>query len=87
MRKSITVFIIAFFLVASGQSATAFSNCKAVNEVYPGGIAKSAKVKNMTTSSGKSVPAKSKHKPKVDAKLYATVAKLDRDRDGIACER
>lgn len=36
---------------------------------------------------GKKVAAKSKFKPKVSVSLYAANKKLDRDKDGIACER
>ena len=85
--QKIVAFLAAALILIPAPSATAFENCKAVNSVYPGGIAKSAKAKNMTVSKGKSIPAKSKHKPKVDAKLYRSVIKLDRDKDGIACEK
>ena len=56
-----------------------YKNCKALNEVYPGGVAKDAKVKNKG--------GKTKHTPFVSAELYAKNKKSDRDDDGIACER
>jgi hypothetical protein len=56
-----------------------FSNCAALNKVYPGGVAKSSKVKNQ---GGKTL-----HNPKVDPKIYEANKSKDRDKDGIACER
>lgn len=55
-----------------------FSNCAALNKVYPGGVAKSAKWKNK----GGDI----KNKPVVNAKVYNENASRDRDKDGIACE-
>ncbi|WP_274310450.1 excalibur calcium-binding domain-containing protein [Solibacillus daqui] len=56
-----------------------YKNCKEINAIYSGGIAKSATVKN--------VGGKTKYKPFVSAELYAKNNKSDRDNDGIACER
>lgn len=61
------------------QSAKKYSNCKALNKVFPGGVAKSSKVKNKGGNT--------KYKPKVSAKLYEANKSKDRDKDGIACER
>lgn len=58
--------------------ATKFSNCAALNKVYPGGVAKSAKWKNK----GGDI----KNKPVVNAKVYNENSSRDRDKDGIACE-
>lgn len=55
-----------------------FSNCAALNKVYPGGVAKS---KNWVNKGGKI-----KNKPAVNAKVYAENKSKDRDKDGIACE-
>lgn len=55
-----------------------FSNCAALNKVYPGGVAKSAKWKNK----GGDI----KNKPVVNAKVYNENSSRDRDKDGIACE-
>lgn len=55
-----------------------FSNCAALNKVYPGGVAKSAKWKNK----GGTI----KNTPVVNAKVYAENSSKDRDKDGIACE-
>ncbi|HWJ84011.1 MAG TPA: excalibur calcium-binding domain-containing protein [Cellulomonas sp.] len=72
---------------AHTAKAATFKNCTALNKKYPGGVAKSSKVHNTKTVRGKKVAATSKHKPKVSAALYAANKKMDRDKDGIACER
>ena len=67
---------------ASGNKQSKFSsfqNCKALNAKYPGGVALSTKVKNKG--------GKTKFKPFVSPDLYDMNANLDRDKDGIACER
>jgi hypothetical protein len=56
----------------------AFDNCKAMNEVYSGGVAKS---KNWKNKGGKL-----KNKPVVNAKVYAANKGKDRDKDGLVCE-
>lgn len=55
-----------------------FSNCAALNKVYPGGVAKTAKWKNKG--------GEIKNKPVVNAKVYNENSSRDRDKDGIACE-
>lgn len=56
-----------------------FSNCSALNKVYPGGVSKSASVVNKG--------GKTKLVPVVNAKVYAENKGKDRDGDGIACEK
>jgi hypothetical protein len=55
------------------------ANCKALNQVYKGGVARSASVKNKG--------GKTKYKPFVSKELYNANVKSDRDKDFIACER
>lgn len=55
-----------------------YSNCAALNKVYSGGVAKSAKWKNKG--------GEIKNKPTVNAKVYSENSSKDRDKDGIACE-
>ena len=55
-----------------------FSNCAALNKVYPGGVAKSAKWVNKG--------GKIKKTPVVNAKVYNENSSKDRDKDGIACD-
>jgi hypothetical protein len=86
--KSISLFLsgLLFFLgnAAPAQSSPLvldkkYSNCAALNKVYPGGVAKNSKVKNKGGST--------KLKPSVKPKIYKANSSKDRDKDGIACER
>jgi hypothetical protein len=85
--KRISVLLVIF--LASGLGITGanasphitekkFSNCAALNKVYPGGVAKSSKWANKG--------GKIKNKPTVNSKVYAENSGKDRDKDGIACE-
>ena len=56
-----------------------FANCSALNKVYPGGVAKSSKVKNKGGATN--------YAPEVNSKIYEANKSKDRDKDGIACER
>lgn len=56
-----------------------YANCKALNKVYSGGVAKSSTVKNKG--------GKTKYKPFVSKAIYNANISKDRDKDGIACER
>ena len=66
--------------VADAAKPRVFKNCTAVNKVYPHGIAKNFKV--IKTANGLT------GRPFVGTKLYAFQPRtLDRDKDGIACEK
>ncbi|WP_413054517.1 excalibur calcium-binding domain-containing protein [Sporosarcina sp. 179-K 8C2 HS] len=66
--------------IHTAEAASAkFKNCTELNKTYPGGVAKNAKVKN--------VGGKTKFKPFVSAEIYNAHTKMDRDKDGIACEK
>jgi hypothetical protein len=56
-----------------------FANCTELNSVYPGGVAKSARVTNKG--------GETKNTPAVKPSIYKKNASKDRDKDGIACER
>ena len=56
-----------------------FANCTELNSVYPGGVAKNARVTNKGGAT-KNIPA-------VKPAIYKKNASKDRDKDGIACER
>jgi hypothetical protein len=56
-----------------------FSNCAALNAVYPGGVAKNSKVTNKGGATD--------YSPAIKPKVYKANASKDRDKDGIACER
>lgn len=60
-------------------AAQKFANCKELNKVYAGGVAKDATVKNKG--------GKTKYTPFVSKEIYDANVKSDRDKDGIACER
>jgi hypothetical protein len=82
MKKQIAVIFLAASLSVmslSPANAAKFKNCSAVNKVYKGGVANSAGTVNQG--------GKTKHEPFVDAKLYKTLKSMDRDKDGIACEK
>ncbi|MDQ2625266.1 MAG: excalibur calcium-binding domain-containing protein [Actinomycetota bacterium] len=68
-------------------AAKKFKNCAVLHKKYNGGVAKNKKVKNTKVVRGKKVPATSKYRPTVSKKIYAKNKHLDRDKDGIACER
>ena len=87
--KRIATLALAAFLVTGTLVANAsaevrvsekkFSNCTALNAVYPGGVAKSKTVVNKG--------GKTKQLPTVNANVYSENKSKDRDGDGIACER
>ncbi len=78
--------MFAFVTPASAADATKYKNCSALNKAYPGGISK-AGATDMSKKNGKLVPAKPKKSPVVDDAVYAKNKSLDRDKDGIACEK
>lgn len=60
-----------------------FKNCTALNKTYKGGVARAGVTHN--TVSGKKKPFKVK--PYFSTALYNANKKMDRDKDGIACEK
>jgi hypothetical protein len=84
---SLMIAAAAMSPAAASSSTTAptagpkkYKNCAALNRVYPHGLAKSKTVKDHTSGT----PVKSFW---VNAKVYAVNTGLDRDKDGIACEK
>ncbi|MGG3643979.1 excalibur calcium-binding domain-containing protein [Bacillus gobiensis] len=88
--KKILSILLSFGLVIGFSFATTdnveaktkvkkYSNCKALNKDYKGGVARSSKVKNKG--------GKTKYKPYVSKALYDANKSKDRDKDSIACER
>lgn len=61
------------------SSTRKFANCGALNKIYPGGVSRSASTKNKGASTNFS--------PTANLTAYNVNKSLDRDRDGIACER
>lgn len=64
---------------AAGTKVKTYANCKEINKIYAGGIARSSKAVNKG--------GKTKYKPFVSQALYDANKKSDRDGDKIACER
>lgn len=64
--------------VSTKVKPTKYKNCKAVNKDYRGGVAKTAKAARK---------ARVDYKPYVFKSLYTKNKKLDRDKDGVVCER
>jgi hypothetical protein len=65
--------------VADASTAKVFKNCTAVHTKYKHGIAKSSYAASHATGLTGT--------PKVSRKLYKANKRLDRDRDGVACEQ
>ncbi|QRY36094.1 MULTISPECIES: excalibur calcium-binding domain-containing protein [Bacillus] len=89
MLKKIMVAVLSLGLLlsftqvdthtADAKTVKSYKNCKALNKVYKGGVAKSKNTKNKG--------GKTKYKPYASKALYLKNKHLDRDKDGIACER
>ncbi len=58
-----------------------------VRDPVNGGVARDSKAVTTKTVRGKKVKAASKYRPKVSKALYTANKGLDRDKDGIACEK
>jgi hypothetical protein len=84
--------VLATSVVVGGTSTAqaapkSYANCTAVHKVYSGGIAKKSVKKNKVVSGGKATYRALKGTVKKDDALYKANTKLDRDKDGIACEK
>ncbi|MFE6994941.1 excalibur calcium-binding domain-containing protein [Microbacterium sp. NPDC057659] len=60
-----------------------YKNCTALNKVYKGGVAKAGVKYNKVNGKNRAF----KVKPMINTALYNANRKLDRDKDGIACEK
>lgn len=85
MKRTLLTLLAAALVLGGALPASANSkakthkNCKALNQDYPGGVAKAAGIKNKG--------GKTKYKPYVSKELYEANKNSDRDKDGIACEK
>ena len=82
MRRQIAAIFVVIAIAtvwASPANAAArkFANCTVMHAVYKGGVARP----------GYKEPSKLRYKPYVNLGLYNANKSLDRDHDGIACER
>ena len=82
MKKLAAATISATLLwsVTTSVSAQSFKNCTEVRKVYPMGVAKSL----VAAKRQKNYPV---NNPFISASVYASLVKLDRDKDGTACEK
>jgi hypothetical protein len=86
MKARLTVvavsIVVGLGLIGPALAAPrVFTTCKAMNAVYSGGVAKSAKAAAHPSPFWISIrPAA------VDSATYTANKRLDRDNDGIACE-
>ena len=80
MKKTLILLLaVPFLLVASPARAQTFKNCTEVRKVHPMGVAKSS----AAAKKQKNQPV---NNPLVSATIYKTIQKMDRDKDGTACE-
>lgn len=86
-----TAALAATVVLGGVTSASAapktYANCTAVQKVYSGGIARKSVTQNRVTSGGKTTYRALKGTVKKDDALYNANKKMDRDNDGIACEK
>lgn len=80
MKKPlVSLLAIPVLLVASPAHAQTFKNCTEVRKVYPMGVANSL----AAAKKQKNYPV---NNPLVSTTIYKTIQKMDRDKDGTACE-
>ena len=81
MKKSVAVISLLIFVVGSNAAlASSFKNCAEVNKAYPWGVSRSLDA----AKKQKNYPV---NNPFVSSKLYESLKKMDRDKDGTACEK
>ncbi len=80
MKKIVALALTSMLVLSPVQASkgATFKNCTEVRKVYPGGVAKASGIKNKG--------GKASRTPKVSASIYKSISKMDRDKDGIACE-
>lgn len=75
--------ILAITTPADAAAGRYFANCDAMHRVYKHGVAKSARAASKQVRDGYGRPATSR---KAKAAYSTNKSRLDRDRDGTACE-
>lgn len=89
MKKfsGILVFVLAASISTPANAATVkFKNCKELNKVHASGVAKPG-AQDTKKVKGKKEAVTTSGVPTYDAALYKKNKGLDRDKDGIACEK
>jgi hypothetical protein len=85
--SGIFVFVMAIAIASPANAATVkYKNCKALNKVHPSGVAKPGAIDTKKVK-GKKVPVTKTGTPTFSAALYKKNKGLDRDKDGVACEK
>ena len=80
MRKiAVSLALVPIMFGVTQANAQTFKNCTEVRKVYPMGVAKSL----AAAKKQKNYPV---NNPLVSAMIYKTIQKMDRDKDGTACE-
>jgi hypothetical protein len=74
---------VAATVPLAGPKLVSYKNCTALKKVHPSGVAKAGVKYNKVN--GKNKPLKGK--PTFSTALYKKNTALDRDKDGIACEK
>lgn len=79
MKKIVAAVAVAGFMFTSAACAPAkFKNCTEMNKTYAGGIARPG---------ARQVGMVQKYDPYVNQAAYDANKSMDRDNDGVACER
>jgi len=87
MKKVIAVASLLTLIFATNAYAInveKFKNCSAVNAKFPGGVANKSSAQNKNK---KGELVQSTQSFVVDKKIYNANKGLDRDKDGIICEK
>lgn len=89
MTKTLRGAVVALALCAPlmmttpAEAAPSYSSCDKLTRVWPNGVAKGIRAANKAVRDGHSRPA---YGPRARAVYWENYRRLDRDRDGTACE-
>lgn len=82
-NKVSAIFVLFSFLLIAIAEVKIYPNCKALNEVYPHGVGKPGAIDKVANERDDPVSSFT-----VNLEVYdANKDRLDRDNDGIACEK
>jgi hypothetical protein len=82
----LALFILISFTTPATAATIKYKNCKKLNAVHTSGVAKPG-AQNTKKVNGKVVAVTTTGVPTYDAALYKKNKGLDRDKDGVACEK
>ena len=78
---------VQFEQVEAATKEVKYSTCKELNKVYANGVRKSKDTKNAVYSKKNNKTSYKATNAVVNAELYKMNTHLDKDEDGIACEK